>query len=123
MRSGADATSPPQRQNSEMKRDTAVVNKRAVAPWRHGHPWIYSSDVLKRPDEEPGAVRVLCEDGGVLGTALWSPRSTISLRMLSSGEVAIDASFWLGRLTAAAEYRRTMAPDSNAYRLVHAEAD
>jgi 23S rRNA (cytosine1962-C5)-methyltransferase len=68
-------------------------------------------------------VLVVDENGGVVGRALWSPRSTISLRMLTRDDRAIDGTFWLDRLRAAFTFREKLAPASNAYRLVHAEAD
>ncbi|HEX9107029.1 MAG TPA: class I SAM-dependent rRNA methyltransferase, partial [Longimicrobiales bacterium] len=69
------------------------------------------------------AVRVESEAGRFLGMALWSPASTISLRLLTREERAIDGGFWRERIAAAAAYRERLAPDATAYRLVHGEAD
>lgn len=102
---------------------TARVAARGVARWRRGHPWIYRSDVVEKPAAEPGAVRVEGPGGRFVGMALWSPRSEISLRMLTSKDRAIDVGFWAERLDAAARYRSALAPAATAYRLVHAEAD
>lgn len=107
--------------------DRARVSSRGAARWARGHPWIYRSDVLEPPRGEAGAVRVESEAGGLVGTALWSPASTISLRMLSSEDRAPDAAFWSGRLRAALRYRERLGlgadGETTAYRLVHAEAD
>jgi 23S rRNA (cytosine1962-C5)-methyltransferase len=102
---------------------SAVVNRRGAERWRRGHPWIYRSDISQRPSAEAGAVLVTDEAGAVVGRALWSPLSNISLRMLTRDDRAIDAHFWYERIGTAVQYRADLAPESNAYRLVHGEAD
>lgn len=103
---------------------TVRVHRRGAARWRElGHPWIYRSDVVRTDATAPGAVRVIDESGAPVGTALWSPTSQISLRMLASRDVVPDAAFWHDRIAAAIAYRDDIAPDADAYRLVHAEAD
>ena len=102
----------------------ATVNRRGASRWREGgHPWIYRSDVLNPPDVEAGAVHVVDESGGRVGTALWSPTSQIALRFVSRSEIRPDGGFWRDRIAAAVRYRESLAPDATAYRLVHAEAD
>ncbi len=103
--------------------ESARVSRRGAERWAQGHPWIYRSDVRDRPSGPAGAVRVLGEGGGFLGMALWSPASTISLRLLTREERPIDGDFWRERVAAAAAYREALAPDATAYRLVHGEAD
>ena len=61
--------------------------------------------------------------GGYLGQALWSPESMISLRFLTAAKRSVGPWFWRRRLEAAARLRRRLAPDANAFRLVHAEGD
>jgi 23S rRNA (cytosine1962-C5)-methyltransferase len=104
--------------------DEIVVSRRGAARWRQrGHPWIYRSDVVAPAVIPAGAVRVLDEAGGVVGTALWSSASQIAVRMLSRRVVDVGASFWRERVSAAWSYRQALAPDATAYRIVHAEAD
>lgn len=103
--------------------ESARVSRRGAERWAQGHPWIYRSDVVSRPAGPAGAVRVLGEGGAFLGTALWSPASTISLRQLTREDRPIDGDFWRERIEAAARYREVLAPDATAYRLVHGEAD
>lgn len=102
---------------------TARVSRRGAERWAHGHPWIYESDVVSPPHGLAGAVRVETDHGRYVGMALWSPASTISLRMLTSEERAIDAEFWRERIDDAVTYRDRLAPDATAYRLVNGEAD
>ncbi len=103
---------------------TARVNHRGAARWRERqHPWIYRSDVIDRPAAEAGHVLVLDERRAPIGMALWSPTSTISLRMLTHAETTIDDAFWHDRIAAAVAYRNEIAPRANAYRLMHGEGD
>ncbi|MGH7476943.1 MAG: class I SAM-dependent rRNA methyltransferase [Longimicrobiales bacterium] len=99
------------------------MNARAAARWRAGHPWIYRSDIVAAPAVGPGAALVLDERGATLGTALWSPASLISLRLLTPEARRPDDAFFVERLSRAAAYRQRLAPDATAYREVHAEAD
>lgn len=100
-----------------------VVSLRGAERWRdRQHPWIYKSDVMETGGP-PGVVHVRDERGGDIGMALFSPVSTIALRMLTHEERAIDPNFWTERIAAAAAYRAALAIDANAYRVVHAEAD
>ncbi|HUP89741.1 MAG TPA: class I SAM-dependent rRNA methyltransferase [Longimicrobiales bacterium] len=101
----------------------ARVNKKGANRWAKGHPWIFRSDVIQKPDTTAGAVHVFNEGNQFIGTALWSPSSQISLRMISSEDVPLDASFWKSRVDAAASYRESLAIDANAYRVIHGEAD
>lgn len=61
--------------------------------------------------------------GDVLGTAHYSAASQISLRMLSERVETIDRAFFLRRIAAAEAHRKRVVADSEAYRLVHGEAD
>ena len=100
------------------------VNRKAVSRVASGHPWIFASDVSDTNGAQPGqAVKVSDPQGRPLGTAHFSSSSEIALRMLSRQVEEIDRDFFLRRLRAAEEHRRWLAPDSDAYRVVHAEAD
>lgn len=100
------------------------VNRKAAARVASGHPWIFSSDVLDRGDASPGdAVLVVDAAGGLLGTAHYSSTSLISLRMLSPRPETVDKEFLFGRLKSSHDHRRMVAPDTDAYRAVYAEAD
>jgi 23S rRNA (cytosine1962-C5)-methyltransferase len=68
-------------------------------------------------------VRVVDEHNRLIGSALWSPASQISLRMLTRDDDPIDAQFWRTKIDIAANYRESLNVDGNAYRVVHGEAD
>jgi 23S rRNA (cytosine1962-C5)-methyltransferase len=55
--------------------------------------------------------------------AFFSDRSEITLRVLATGPEPLPASFIADRLKAAVDFRRSLALDSTACRLVHGEAD
>jgi 23S rRNA (cytosine1962-C5)-methyltransferase len=104
--------------------DVAVVSARGARRWLQGHPWIFRSDVARPPDTPAGAVHVHDQRGKPIGVALWSPASEISLRIVDRHAGAIlDAAWWRERIGAAIDRRQSLARVTNAYRLVHGEAD
>jgi 23S rRNA (cytosine1962-C5)-methyltransferase len=104
--------------------ESATVSTKGARRWEKGHPWIYRSDVLTRPEAPAGAVIVHNERGRPLGCALWSPNSEIALRLLDRNPaVLLDESWWRTRIAEAIARRVPIANDANAYRLVHGEAD
>ncbi|MBV9743395.1 MAG: class I SAM-dependent rRNA methyltransferase, partial [Acidobacteriia bacterium] len=57
------------------------------------------------------------------GVAHYSSASQIALRMLSRQVEEVGREFYLARLRAAEEHRRAVVDDTDAYRVVHGEAD
>ena len=103
---------------------TAILKPRGEDRVRGGHPWVYRSDVADVVDPEPGAVvEVRGARNKMLGHALFSDQSQITIRMISRGEAAIDEAFWRARLAAAIRFRDTLQINATAFRLVHGEAD
>jgi 23S rRNA (cytosine1962-C5)-methyltransferase len=100
------------------------VNQKAAGRVASGHPWIFVSDLLDRDGAAGGeVVRVVDARGRPLGAAHYSAASQIALRMLSPKVEEVGREFYLQRLRAAAEHRRAVVHYSNAYRVVHGEAD
>ena len=103
---------------------TATVSAKGARRWAHGHPWIYRSDVVTRPDAPAGLVTVRDQRGKPIGHALWSPQSEISLRLLDADvHRQIDDAWWRERIARAVARRAPLAARTTAYRLVHAEGD
>lgn len=101
----------------------AVVADKGLKRLRQGHPWIYASDVSDMPGKHPGLVEVAGRDGRVYGTAMFSPRSTITLRMVGKGREVFDAAAVRARVAAAKERRERLMPSYDAFRAIHGEAD
>jgi 23S rRNA (cytosine1962-C5)-methyltransferase len=104
--------------------DSAVVSARGATRWQRGHPWIFRSDVVRFPESPAGAVLVEDQRGRTLGTALWSPASEISLRLVDRQALGtLDATWWHARLGEAIRRRADILQHSSACRLVHGEGD
>ncbi len=103
---------------------SVVVTRRGSDRISSGHPWIFRSD-LARPPSLPGGevVRVLDERGRCRGTAFYSSKSQIALRMLAREDVECDRAFFLRRLASAKALREQAFPQSDAWRAAHGEAD
>ena len=121
------AASMKQSQETHKRKDEAVISAKGLQRLRDGHLWIYRSDVIGRPNVDSGSVvRVTDNRGRFVAWAHFGVETEITLRLLSVGakeNIVIDRSFWQARLQAAAEWRRRVVDDTNAYRLVHAEGD
>jgi len=116
----------------EMAGPAAIVSRRASDKIRAGHLWVYQTDIegligVSKDAENPPSLLPVADSRGIpLGTALYSPTSQITLRLISR-EIITEAA-WLTLLqerlrTAIA--RRTSLLDKNntAARLVFSEAD
>ncbi|MEP6991533.1 MAG: class I SAM-dependent rRNA methyltransferase [bacterium] len=103
---------------------SAIVSTKGARRWASGHPWIYRSDVLQRPQCDADAVRVADQRGKPIGIALWSPRSEISLRLLDTNpDTTIDAAWWHAAIGRAIARRTGLDRETNAFRLIHGEGD
>jgi 23S rRNA (cytosine1962-C5)-methyltransferase len=102
---------------------TATVTPRGEERIRSGHPWIYRSDVADTHASAGDVVEVRNLRRRIVGRAFFSDTSQITLRMIASGDVAVDDAFWRARIASAVGFRTSLQIDASAYRLVHAEAD
>jgi 23S rRNA (cytosine1962-C5)-methyltransferase len=106
----------------------AILKPRGEDRVRAGHPWVYRSDIADVVDPSPGAVvEVRGPRHRMLGHALFSDQSQITIRMISRAASPdappIDDAFWRARLEAAIQFRDTLQINATAFRLVHGEAD
>src|SRR5262245_15162960 len=99
------------------------IGRRGEDRVRAGHPWIYRSDVTASSASAGDLVEVRGTRDRVVAHALFSDRSEITLRVVSTGSEPLPPSFLRDRLKAAIDYRESLALDATAYRLVHGEAD
>jgi 23S rRNA (cytosine1962-C5)-methyltransferase len=107
----------------------AKINRRAADRLRGGYLWVYASDIesVELPAGDPPALVPVADSRGLLlGTALYSPTSQITLRMVSRS--GIDEAMWLelleARLRAAINRRKPLLDEkTDACRLCFSEAD
>ncbi len=95
---------------------------------RRFHPWVFSG-AIKKMDGEPqegDVVEVYSNHDEYLGTGHYQA-SSITVRVFSFHQVEPDYEFWKSKLVKAYEYRKELRltdnPETNVYRLVHAEGD
>jgi 23S rRNA (cytosine1962-C5)-methyltransferase len=102
---------------------SVVISARGEQRLRGGHPWIYRADVADVHAAGGDLVVVRNPRGQVVGSALYSDRSQIAIRVLAYGEQRADEALIRNRLQSAIGFRETLAVNASAYRLVHGEAD
>lgn len=92
------------------------------------HPWVFSG-AIHHMDEgiaEGDTVRVITADGNCIAVGHYQV-GTITVRVLSFDDIAIDDSFWQQRMQSALAMRESIGvannPDNNTYRLIHGEGD
>ena len=102
---------------------TVTISSRGEQRIRGGHPWIYRADVTGVDAAGGDVVDVVGPRARPIGTALFSDRSQIAIRMLAVGESTGAAALLRARLGRALAFRTSLALDASAYRLVHGEAD
>jgi 23S rRNA (cytosine1962-C5)-methyltransferase len=115
------------KQEGESGGPIAVVSRRAAERLRAGHLWVYQSDIEQLETEEPGLIWVTDDHGHLLGTALLSPHSQITLRLITKERLP-SRQAWSAllreRLSRAVRFRRPMMDEgTDACRLVFSEAD
>jgi 23S rRNA (cytosine1962-C5)-methyltransferase len=108
----------------------AVILKAGhVQPVWAGHPWVFAQAVERVEGGVAAGDEVEVRDprGQVLGRGLYSPGSAIPVRLYTrERDRAIDAALIAERIERAVARRAAFGlpgPDTNAYRVVHAEGD
>jgi len=112
-----------------IKRDFPAfqITKKAEAALKSGHPWVYAEEIMSGDTsiENGSLVDVISQKGSYLGTGVYSEKSKIRIRVLSSNaNEKFDEAFFERRLRYAVSYRKTvMREDFSCCRLVFGEAD
>lgn len=92
------------------------------------HPWVFSGAIHHMDEDiaEGDTVRVITADGNCIAVGHYQ-LGTITVRVLSFDDIAIDDSFWQQRMQSALAMRESIGvannPDNNTYRLIHGEGD
>lgn len=109
--------------NNKTVTGIVVLKPRGEDRVRGGHPWVYRSDIAEVTGDPGAVVEVRGARQRLLGHALFSAESQITIRMISRDETPIDDAFWRARLASAIGFRDTLHLNATAFRLVHGEAD
>ncbi len=117
-------TSPASQRPLDVPKSLPTVRVKSVGL----HPLLYRKRIERAPrDVQPGdLVEVENSDGSPAGYGLYNPKAELTLRMLSGPDELPDLDWWQKKLAAAASLRRELLrldDVTDAYRLIHAEAD
>ncbi|MCC7061462.1 MAG: class I SAM-dependent rRNA methyltransferase [Planctomycetes bacterium] len=95
----------------------------------HGrHPWFYRKMIQKPEKPLPAGTpaKVRDREGNLVGTGFYNPRAELALRMFHDGAITDVPSHFLEALRTAVALREdllALPKVTDAYRIVHAEAD
>jgi len=92
---------------------------------KSGHPWIFNNELEKVEKCEPGTVIDVCDSNQqFIGRGYYNPHSLISIRLLTRNPFEkINKEFFYKRIMHSWEYRKTIYPQDDSYRLVYSEGD
>lgn len=101
-----------------------IITKNAARNLKNFFCWVYQNE-MSAPDDIPDGdiVEVLSPAGEFLAIGYLNRKSQISVRILSFEPCDIDDNFFDRRLQNALRKRERIAETSDAYRIVHSEAD
>ncbi|MGE5559610.1 MAG: class I SAM-dependent rRNA methyltransferase [Chloroflexota bacterium] len=91
-----------------------------------GHPWVYANEIESIEGQfVPGGIVAVCDARGrFIGRGYINPASQIRVRIMTRNEhEKVDEELFRRRLSEAWAYRQRWVKDSNACRVVFAEAD
>ena len=104
------------------------LNKGKDESLRRYHPWVFSGAVnhIDGKVQEGDLVRVLTFDGSFIAIGHWQIGS-IAVRVLTFEDEPIDHRFWVQRIQAALDVRKSIGladnPQNTTFRLIHGEGD
>ncbi|MEW6551563.1 MAG: class I SAM-dependent rRNA methyltransferase [Campylobacterota bacterium] len=102
-----------------------TVSKEAIAKLKSLFCWVYQNELATPPKDlkDGESVEIYTAGGEYLATGYINQKSVISVRVLSFEKTEINKEFFRTRLQTAIDKRKQIQANSNAYRLVHSEAD
>ncbi len=106
-----------------------ILKAQKVAAVHRRHPWIFSGAIQKiigKP-QEGDIVSVYTPQREHLATGYYAKKGSISVRILTFEEEAIDLQFWTQKLQKAYDFRKSVGlignKATNVFRLINAEGD
>ena len=90
-----------------------------------GHPWIYSSAIIRltQPAADGDVVQVKDYRQRLIGTGFYNSKSKINVRLLSPDRVTVDRAFFEQRILDALAVRQRHMPGATSFRVVNSESD
>lgn len=86
--------------------------------------WVYQNELVSPTDVIDGEIiDVLSHNGDFLGRGYINQKSKIAVRILTFEQRTIDQDFFTSRIQQALKKRQNIASTSDAYRIIHSEAD
>ena len=109
------------------KTNSIILRPKKDESLKRFHPWVFSGAIAKIPQgtEEGDIVRVFSANGEFLGVGHYQIGS-ISVRILSFADEAIDLDFYIRRISSAYKLRMELGlqhAGNNTFRLIHGEGD
>lgn len=104
---------------------TVILKPRKESRLALGHLWIYTGEIAKIDGQasDGAIVDVRSLRGQWLGRGFINPKSTLTVRLLTTRPEEIDRIFFLRRLQDAMAYRGRVVDGTSAYRVVYGEGD
>jgi 23S rRNA (cytosine1962-C5)-methyltransferase len=102
-----------------------IIKNQALERLRSFSPWIYQSEIQTLPPniEKGEVIQVYGPSGHLVGTGYVNPESQITVRILSFDDGEINLEFFQRKIQEAVQRRESCFRHTNAYRIIHAEAD
>lgn len=102
-----------------------VLNTAGILKIRSRNLWIYNREIRKYPENiKPGEiVKLYSPFGEFLAIGYINPNSKITIRILSFDDIKVDYDFIKNRILQAYQLRKYLLSNTDAFRVVHAEAD
>lgn len=109
------------------KANSIILRPKKDESLKRFHPWVFSGAIAKIPQgiEEGDIVQVFSANGEFLGVGHYQIGS-ISVRILSFADEAIDVDFYIRRISSAYKMRMELGlqhAGNNTFRLIHGEGD
>ncbi len=104
--------------------ERVFIKKSAAEKLDYYFPWIYHNELLEMP--APSRAGILVEvwsKTGFAGIGYFNPASMISVRMLAFSREKINQEFFASKIRSAIALRKKILESTNAYRIIHSEAD
>ena len=99
-----------------------ILKKSALPKIKQKNLWIYKNEIKKLPDVKAGEIVDIYIGNEYLATGYINPDSKITVRILSFEKTDIN-SLIRNRIKEAIQKRENLKSITNAYRIIHSEAD